>query len=350
MKTKLFIYFLLLPLAFFGLASGTSSYNQLGYVQTGKASYYAEKFHGRLTANGERFNMYDMTCAHKKIQFNSLLEVTNLNNGKKIIVRVNDRGPFAPHRIIDLSKGAAKNIDMIRDGVVNIKIKIIRLGAHGETLGGKKEKGKTKKKTPWSPKPKPKPVHKPQKTYKTRTYSIWGTPRKVYQYGVQIGSYGDLKNAVKLAKKAMNHGFDQTYIQAGWTGSRKRVFRVLVEDKAKNDAEKVKWIVEDAAQFNPSQQYDLWHDRAAFHFLRDPNEIAHYVNAASNNITPHGSLVIGTFAKDGPLKCSGIEISQYNATDLTSTFTQLTLKESYKVAHPTPFDTIQNFTFCWFKK
>lgn len=115
-----------------------------------------------------------------------------------------------------------------------------------------------------------------------------------------------------------------------------------------SDATKVKWIVEDAAQFNPPQQYELWHDRAAFHFLREPNEIVHYVNTASNNITPKGSLVIGTFAKDGPLKCSGIEISQYDASDLATTFTQLTLKESYKVAHPTPFDTIQNFTFCWF--
>lgn len=240
MKAKYFIYLVLLPLAFFGLASGTSSYNQLGYVQTGKCSYYADKFHGKLTANGERFNMYDMTCAHKKIQFNSLLEVTNLNNGKKIIVRVNDRGPFAPHRIIDLSKGAAKRIDMIRDGVVNIKIKIIRLGKHGEMLGGQKEEVKPKKKSIWRPKPKKKPIRKSQKSFKTRTYSIWGTPRKVYQYGVQIGSYGDLKNAVKLAKKAMLHGFKHTYIQAGWTGSRKRVFRVLVDDKAKNDAEKVR--------------------------------------------------------------------------------------------------------------
>ena len=116
-----------------------------------------------------------------------------------------------------------------------------------------------------------------------------------------------------------------------------------------HNANKVKWICVDAAQFKPTEQYDLWHDRAAFHFLNDSTEIEHYVKAASNNIKPNGSLVIGTFAKDGPLKCSGIEISQYNASDLENTFTELTLKESYKVAHPTPFDTIQNFTFCWFK-
>lgn len=117
-----------------------------------------------------------------------------------------------------------------------------------------------------------------------------------------------------------------------------------------NDAKKVKWIYADAAKFNPEQQYDLWHDRAAFHFLNESSEIEHYVNAVHNNLSENGNLVIGTFAKDGPLKCSGISISQYNAEDLDNTFTELTLKESYKVAHPTPFDTIQNFTFCWFRK
>lgn len=115
-----------------------------------------------------------------------------------------------------------------------------------------------------------------------------------------------------------------------------------------NDATKVKWICADAAAFNPTEQYDLWHDRAAFHFLNESFEIEHYVNAVHNNLSENGNLVIGTFAKDGPLKCSGIAISQYNAEDLATTFTELTLKESYKVAHPTPFDTIQNFTFCWF--
>lgn len=115
-----------------------------------------------------------------------------------------------------------------------------------------------------------------------------------------------------------------------------------------NDANKIKWICVDAAQFKPSEQYDLWHDRAAFHFLTDIKEIENYTHTVYNNLTNNGNLVIGTFAKNGPLKCSGIEISQYNAEDLENTFSKLILKESYKVAHPTPFDTIQNFTFCWF--
>ena len=73
------------------------------------ASYYAEKYHGRKTANGEIFNMNAMTCAHKTLPFNTVLRVTNLANGKNVQVRVNDRGPFVNGREIDLSKGAAAN-------------------------------------------------------------------------------------------------------------------------------------------------------------------------------------------------------------------------------------------------
>lgn len=115
-------------------------------------------------------------------------------------------------------------------------------------------------------------------------------------------------------------------------------------------ASKVKWICIDAAQFEPTESYDLWHDRAAFHFLTDQAEIAHYVKAVHNHINKDGNLIIGTFAKDGPTKCSGITISQYDAIDLVKVFNELKLQENYKVAHPTPFDTIQNFTFCWFKR
>ena len=72
------------------------------------ASYYAEKFHGKRTSNGEIFNMNDLTCAHKSLPFNTILKVTNLSNGKSVQVRVNDRGPFVAGREIDLSKAAAK--------------------------------------------------------------------------------------------------------------------------------------------------------------------------------------------------------------------------------------------------
>ena len=94
----------------------------------GESSYYADKFHGRKTANGEIFDMYKKTAAHKTLPFNTMLEVTNLENNQSVIVRVNDRGPFIGNRILDLSYGAAMEIDMISSGVVKVKIKIVKWG------------------------------------------------------------------------------------------------------------------------------------------------------------------------------------------------------------------------------
>lgn len=103
--------------------SGTQA---TGFIQYGKASYYGEEFHGRKTASGEIFNKWDYTCAHKKLPFDTRIKVTNLKNQRTVIVRVNDRGPFVKGRIIDLSFAAAKKIGMIKDGVVKVKIEVLR--------------------------------------------------------------------------------------------------------------------------------------------------------------------------------------------------------------------------------
>lgn len=86
------------------------------------ASWYGHKFNGRLTASGERFNMYAMTCAHKTFKFGAKLRVTNPDNNKSVIVTVNDRGPFTRGRDLDLSYGAAKKIGIIKKGVGRVKI------------------------------------------------------------------------------------------------------------------------------------------------------------------------------------------------------------------------------------
>jgi len=99
-----------------------------GNVLYGESSYYAEKFHGRKTANGETFDMYKKTAAHKSLPFNTILEVTNIENNQSVIVRVNDRGPFVGGRILDLSYSAAKEIGMLAKGVVKVRIKILKLG------------------------------------------------------------------------------------------------------------------------------------------------------------------------------------------------------------------------------
>ncbi len=91
----------------------------------GHASYYGKRFHGRTTANGETFNMNAMTAAHKTLPFGTKVKVTNRNNGKSVVVRINDRGPFVGGRVIDLSRGAAAKIGMINSGTADVSIDIL---------------------------------------------------------------------------------------------------------------------------------------------------------------------------------------------------------------------------------
>ncbi len=91
-------------------------------------SYYGKKFHGRKTANGERFDMYGISAAHKLLPFNTLIRFENLSNGRKLTVRINDRGPYIEGREFDLSYGAAKKLKMINEGVARTKVTILELG------------------------------------------------------------------------------------------------------------------------------------------------------------------------------------------------------------------------------
>jgi rare lipoprotein A len=93
--------------------------------QVGMASYYGKKFHGRKTANGERFDMNKLTAAHRSYPFGTVLQVTNLRNNKQVKVRVNDRGPYVGSRVIDLSKQAAKELGFVSSGVTKVKIEVV---------------------------------------------------------------------------------------------------------------------------------------------------------------------------------------------------------------------------------
>ena len=94
------------------------------FSQEGQASYYADKFHGRSTASGEKYDKTLFTCAHMTLPYGTNLKVTNLDNKKTVVVRVNDRGPFSPNRIIDVSRAAAEALDMIVKGVAKVRIEI----------------------------------------------------------------------------------------------------------------------------------------------------------------------------------------------------------------------------------
>ena len=124
-----------------------------------------------------------------------------------------------------------------------------------------------------------------------------------------------------------------------------------VEKRTNNYKNSGKFYNLDILDFKPNRSFDLWHDRAVFHFLTKKEEINKYVNICEENINKEGTLIIGTFSENGPLKCSGLEISRYSVKNLQSLFcNSFELVEHLNTNHTTPFETIQNFNFCKFKK
>lgn len=121
--------------------------------------------------------------------------------------------------------------------------------------------------------------------------------------------------------------------------------------RLKENASKVTWIVSDITDFKPEVSYDFWHDRAVFHFLTAETEIEKYRKLVASAVNSNGTLAIGTFSENGPLKCSGIEIKRYSADELISCFeNNFEAVEHFQVDHETPFDTVQNFTFARLKR
>lgn len=123
------------------------------------------------------------------------------------------------------------------------------------------------------------------------------------------------------------------------------------KDRLGELAKLVTWIIADIATFIPEVTYDVWHDRAAFHFLTQTEDIAHYKIAFTNGVKQGGTLILGTFSEHGPLKCSGIPIKQYSESDLKS-LTNPDFKEEqiFSIDHTTPFNSTQNFIFGRFSK
>ena len=177
------------------------------------ASYYAEDFHGKRTSNGERFNMYDYTCAHKSLPFGTVLKVTNLANGKNCEVRVNDRGPFVASREIDISKAAAVKLDMIGTGTAKVKLEIVKRGADTklsqqtaasaakimQKLGGGTSASSTSKSSTTSAS---KSTSKKQPKLEAGTY-----------WDIQLGAFSSKENAKEFARKLSRAGFKDIVLQ-----------------------------------------------------------------------------------------------------------------------------------------
>jgi 2-polyprenyl-3-methyl-5-hydroxy-6-metoxy-1,4-benzoquinol methylase len=124
-----------------------------------------------------------------------------------------------------------------------------------------------------------------------------------------------------------------------------------IQNRLGAKANMVTFIVSDILEFTPIETYDLWHDCASFHFQTDSNQIGNYAKLVSKAISENGKMIIGTFSENGPKKCSGLEITQYSEAKLKAVFsTNFELLDSLTEDHQTPFDTIQNFIFCSFKR
>lgn len=116
-------------------------------------------------------------------------------------------------------------------------------------------------------------------------------------------------------------------------------------------ASQVHWIVSDVTEFEPPVQFDFWHDRAAFHFLTTEVAIYKYVSIAEDAIKKDGYLILGTFSENGPRKCSGLEIKQYSEASMSARFEiAFDRIKCIQEDHTTPFNTVQNFLFCSFRK
>ncbi len=206
---------------FIGLFLSLSGHAQ---TQTGKASFYADRFSGRLTANGERFNPKKFTAAHRHLPFDTKVLVTNLANNKSVVVRINDRGPYVSGRIIDLSHAAAKKLGFIKKGVTDVVIKVVdeNTVVDGKLIENTKDLVATSSKTRRKSKKQSKRVEKNAKkqaeqaeeaptTKKVKTdsaiveatefYTLQTERSKPKGYGVQIGTFEEGINFLRLASR-----------------------------------------------------------------------------------------------------------------------------------------------------
>jgi len=123
------------------------------------------------------------------------------------------------------------------------------------------------------------------------------------------------------------------------------------KERLGKDADKINWIVSDITELKTDKKFDCWHDRAAFHFLTSEDEIGNYLDLAQSHISKEGKMIIGTFSTNGPEKCSGLPVRQYSEQTLARLLEKWFEKiRCITIDHTTPFNSIQNFLFCSFKK
>ncbi len=225
MTTRLFRAALSCALLSTLAVSGAFAQSQIVKLEA-VASYYAEDFHGRPTSSGELFDMNALTAAHKTLPFGTMLEVTNLENGKKVIVRVNDRGPFVPNREIDVSKRAAAELDMIKTGVARVSIRTVSgfdaAATVAATSSNQPEPGTTTVTIRTAG-----PAGTVTPTNDVKRQDTAGTPGVAvttmtgrsadseYRWRIQLGSFRREDNATRLVVKLRSEGFNPSFETSG---------------------------------------------------------------------------------------------------------------------------------------
>ncbi len=182
------------------------------HVERGNASWYGKKFHGRKTSSGERYDMHQMTAAHKTLPLPTYAMVTNLDNGRRVVVKVNDRGPFVGNRVIDLSYAAAKRLDMVNTGIARVEVRSVDPRDHGKDggallrlasaeIGADRDSSAQPARLP-AAKPvaaqRPAPVAQTAATSPTSRGSAGAAEAKERSVYLQVGAFGDRVNAEQL--------------------------------------------------------------------------------------------------------------------------------------------------------
>lgn len=246
--------------ALLSLAALTLRAQAEGYTQEGKASFYADKFEGRTTASGERYSHKKATCAHLTLPFGTLVRITNLSNNASAVARVNDRGPFAANRIIDVSKSVAERLGFVSDGVVDVRIEAISADEAGAASTSAVPAASTARATAPATHPAApiaQPSTTPPSTPSTHVPQAAAAPTRpaaaegesvLYEvsikqvepsgYAVQIASYRDQASVIHHASEVQRQLDTKVRIQAA-TLNGDRVYRLMVGSfSSRKDAER----------------------------------------------------------------------------------------------------------------
>lgn len=239
----------LLGLSFIVLLS-IGAYAQVGFTQEGLASYYANEFEGRTTASGERFSHKKATCAHMTIPFGALVKITNLENNTSAVVRVNDRGPFVPDRIVDVSQSVAERLGLVGKGTVKVSIEVVDNNGYSiqktETAQQAKKdevpvvanRPKVESETAVTKTEIKEKVEERNKESELFTLKIEVSEAK--GFSIQIGSYKELVNVLRIAADIQSTTKKETKIQVT-TINGEKIYRLMIGSfSSRKDAETTK--------------------------------------------------------------------------------------------------------------